>query len=439
MLVTALGLLLGGRADSGAVRTGARRARVEGVVVAEAVDGFAAARRGRRGRGGGRPGRARPQRLGRGALPGVRRAARRSPCRRSRRSPSRSSRCTGSPTSTACSPRGPSGRPSTGSAASEVAALRRRWAGLYADLAATERELDDVVAPAARARAGGRPAPLRARRGRGGRPAARRGRRARRGGVAARVRRHPARRRRAGARGALQRGGAPRRAGDPAEARRQLESVREHDAEAGELADRLAEATYLLSDLAADVASYAASRRDRPGAARGRLRAAGGADRADAQVRRDRRGGAGLGRARRGAAAGARRHGRRAGVAARAQRRAARRDGRGRRRADRRPHRGRGAAGRCDDRRARGPGDAARPGQRRRAAAGARGPARTRPSTRPTRAQRAPDPTDAVGSTALAAVRRAPARTRSSSCWPPTPAASRGRCARAPRAASSPG
>jgi DNA repair protein RecN (Recombination protein N) len=32
MLVTALGLLLGGRADTGAVRTGARRARVEGVV-----------------------------------------------------------------------------------------------------------------------------------------------------------------------------------------------------------------------------------------------------------------------------------------------------------------------------------------------------------------------------------------------------------------------
>lgn len=35
MLVTALGLLLGGRADSGAVRTGARSARVEGVVRAD--------------------------------------------------------------------------------------------------------------------------------------------------------------------------------------------------------------------------------------------------------------------------------------------------------------------------------------------------------------------------------------------------------------------
>src|SRR5690348_17989745 len=36
MVVTALGLLLGGRADSGAVRTGARAARVEGLVHADA-------------------------------------------------------------------------------------------------------------------------------------------------------------------------------------------------------------------------------------------------------------------------------------------------------------------------------------------------------------------------------------------------------------------
>jgi len=41
-------------------------------------------------------------------------------------------------------------------------------------------------------------------------------------------------------------------------ARSLLDGVREHDAEAGELADRLADITYLLSDLAADVASYAA-------------------------------------------------------------------------------------------------------------------------------------------------------------------------------------
>jgi DNA repair protein RecN (Recombination protein N) len=41
-------------------------------------------------------------------------------------------------------------------------------------------------------------------------------------------------------------------------ARGLLDAVRDHDAEAGELADRLAEITYLLSDVAADVASYAA-------------------------------------------------------------------------------------------------------------------------------------------------------------------------------------
>jgi len=40
-------------------------------------------------------------------------------------------------------------------------------------------------------------------------------------------------------------------------ARRALESVREYDEEAGRLADRVAEVSYLLADVAADVASYA--------------------------------------------------------------------------------------------------------------------------------------------------------------------------------------
>jgi len=44
-----------------------------------------------------------------------------------------------------------------------------------------------------------------------------------------------------------------------AAARTALESVRDHDTEAGELADRLAELTYLLSDLAADVAAYSSA------------------------------------------------------------------------------------------------------------------------------------------------------------------------------------
>ena len=41
MVVTALGLLLGARADSSAVRTGAATARVEGVVDVTGLAGFA--------------------------------------------------------------------------------------------------------------------------------------------------------------------------------------------------------------------------------------------------------------------------------------------------------------------------------------------------------------------------------------------------------------
>jgi DNA repair protein RecN (Recombination protein N) len=44
-----------------------------------------------------------------------------------------------------------------------------------------------------------------------------------------------------------------------AAARRALDGVREHDPEAAALADRLAELSYVLADLAADVASYATS------------------------------------------------------------------------------------------------------------------------------------------------------------------------------------
>lgn len=50
---------------------------------------------------------------------------------------------------------------------------------------------------------------------------------------------------------------APDALGTVGAARRALEAVREHDAEAGRLADRIAETSYLLSDVAADVASYA--------------------------------------------------------------------------------------------------------------------------------------------------------------------------------------
>ena len=43
MVVTALGLLLGGRADTGAVRSGSPHARVEGVVDARSLTAFCAA------------------------------------------------------------------------------------------------------------------------------------------------------------------------------------------------------------------------------------------------------------------------------------------------------------------------------------------------------------------------------------------------------------
>ena len=51
---------------------------------------------------------------------------------------------------------------------------------------------------------------------------------------------------------------APDALGAVAAARRALESVREHDPEVASLADRVAEVSYLLADVAADVASYAA-------------------------------------------------------------------------------------------------------------------------------------------------------------------------------------
>lgn len=53
--------------------------------------------------------------------------------------------------------------------------------------------------------------------------------------------------------------GSPDALGAASAARRLLDGVREHDSEAAALSDRLAELTYLLSDLAADVASYASA------------------------------------------------------------------------------------------------------------------------------------------------------------------------------------
>ena len=59
--------------------------------------------------------------------------------------------------------------------------------------------------------------------------------------------------------------GDPDALGAASAARKLLDGVREHDEEAASLADRLAEVSYLLSDVAADVASYASGLETDPG------------------------------------------------------------------------------------------------------------------------------------------------------------------------------
>ena len=128
MLVTALGLLLGGRADTGAVRTGARAARVEGVVARRRRSSAAIAERARR-RGRGRPAAAGPAGLRRGSLPRLpgRRVGARVRARRA--SARRSSPCTASPTSTGCCGPRPSATRSTRFAGAELADGARRATG----------------------------------------------------------------------------------------------------------------------------------------------------------------------------------------------------------------------------------------------------------------------------------------------------------------------
>ena len=298
MIVTALGLLLGGRADSGAVRTGSRTARVEGVVSATDLAELRRRGRGGRGRGRGRPGRAGPQRLAPRAAPG-----------RSSAAP----RCPSSVLAEVAEPlvavhgqsdqhrllqaRGP---------ARGARPVRRRRGGRAAG------RLHGAPRAPARHRAGarrggghrprpgprGRPAAVRARRGRGGRARAGRGHRAGGRGGPARAsptscapppsrpaRRSPASRT------------SPTRSARRRPPAAALDGVRDHDPEAAELADRLAEISYLLSDARGRRRVLRLPARDRPGPAGGRVGAAGGADRADPQVRRDHRRGAGLGRA----------------------------------------------------------------------------------------------------------------------------------------------
>ena len=257
MIVTALGLLLGGRADSGAVRTGAKSARVEGVVRVGDLAAFAAAVEEAGGeveddrvvlaRNVSVEGRSRAFVGGAGvpvsALASVAEplVAVHGQSDQHRLLQTRAQR---------------DALDRFGGA--ETAALLATYTAVFRELEAVERELDEVVASARdRAREAdllrfglaeieavspepGEDAALAAEESRLGfadtlRTAAEHAREA-----------------------LSSEQDQPDALAAAATARLQLDSVREHDPEAGDLADRLAEITYLLSDLAADVASYAA-------------------------------------------------------------------------------------------------------------------------------------------------------------------------------------
>jgi DNA repair protein RecN (Recombination protein N) len=257
MIVTALGLLLGGRADSGAVRTGAKAARVEGVVRVDRLPGFAEA----------------VEQVG-GEVEDDRVVLARNVSAegRSRAFVGGASVPVSSLVAVAeplVAVHGQSDQHRLLQARAQREALDRfggpilagllaTYSDLHGRLEATERELDDVVA-SARERAQeadllrfglaeveavspepGEDVALAAEESRLGfsdtlRTAAEQAREA-----------------------LSSEEGDPDALATTSAARSVLDAVRDHDAEAGELADRLAEITYLLSDVAADVASYAA-------------------------------------------------------------------------------------------------------------------------------------------------------------------------------------
>lgn len=257
MVVTALGLLLGGRADSGAVRTGAGSARVEGVVDARPLPGFAAAVEAAGGeiedgrvvlaRNVSAEGRSRAF-VGGASVP-VSRLAEVTEALVAVHGQSDQHRLLHQRAQREALDR-------FGGAAQT--ALVSAFAATHARLEATERELEEVLASAReRVREAdllrfglgeieavdpqpGEDAELAAEESRLGFADTLR--------IAAET-----------AREALsgERGEADALATTSA-ARAALDAVRGHDPKAGELSDRLAEITYLLSDAAADVASYAA-------------------------------------------------------------------------------------------------------------------------------------------------------------------------------------
>ncbi len=258
MIVTALGLLLGGRADSGAVRTGSRTARVEGTVVVDGVPGLAGAVDEAGGevedgrvvlaRTVAAEGRSRAF-VGGAGVPVSRLAEVASPLVAVHGQSDQHRLLQPRAQRAALDSFG-------GDAVQAPLAHYRR---LHTELLATERELDDVTTHArdrareadllrfgvgeveAVAPAPGEDADLAAEEARLGHADTLR--------LAAET-----------ARTALSGDGdSPDALGAVAAARTALEGVRDHDPEAAELADRVAELSYLLADLGADVSSYASS------------------------------------------------------------------------------------------------------------------------------------------------------------------------------------
>jgi DNA repair protein RecN (Recombination protein N) len=258
MVVTALGLLLGGRADSGAVRTGAKAARVEGLLNLQAA---------------GPDLRALVEELGGEVEEDRLLIARQISAEGRSRAFAGGVSVPASALAGLVDPlvavHGQSDqhrllRPSAqrealdSFAGAETVQTRERYADLYRKLRETEAELDEVVR-SARERA--READLlrfgldeiEAVAPEPGEDAALAAEEARLG-FADTLRTAAVQ-----ARESLSsEDGAPDALAAVSAARKLLEGVREHDEEAGGLADRLAEVSYLLADVAADVSSYAA-------------------------------------------------------------------------------------------------------------------------------------------------------------------------------------
>ena len=258
MVVTALGLLLGGRADSGAVRTGAKAARVEGLVNLEAAGPELTAV---------------VEELGGDVEDGRLLIARQISAEGRSRAYAGGVSVPASALASLVDPlvavHGQSDqhrllKPSAqrdaldSFAGPDTVRTREQYADLYRELRETEAELDEVVR-SARERA--READLlrfgleeiEAVAPEPGEDDALAAEEARLG-FADTLRTAAVQ-----ARESLSsEDGAPDALAAVSAARKLLDGVREHDTEAGGLADRLAEVSYLLSDVAADVSSYAA-------------------------------------------------------------------------------------------------------------------------------------------------------------------------------------